>query len=347
MTTTRNLAVVTALLGGLAVAACGGGTPEPAPAAAQPMEGRAVTVRDTVVTEMFEASGVAEPVQRAMVSTRLMARVTEVTVREGDRVSAGQVLVRLDARDLEAKRGQTDAGLAAAEAAHQEALAQARRIRALYADSAAPKATLDAVEAGLARAEAAVRQARAAGDEVTAVGDYATLRAPFAGVVTQRLADPGAFAAPGMPLVVVEDQSSLRVAVTAAPDAVRGVRRGDRLQGTIAGQPVEALVEGVVPAPGGNVVTVNAMVPNRDNAVFAGSAASLSLPVGTRSAMVLPDEAIVREGDLTGVRVRTAEGSDLRWVRIGKSVAGQVEVLSGLTAGEQVIVPPPPAAEGR
>ena len=346
MTMTRNFAAMTVVLGGLVAAACGGGTPEPAQATAQPVEGQVVAVQDTMLTDVFDASGVAEPVQRAMVSTKLMARVIEVVVREGDRVSAGQVLVRLDARDLEAKRGQVDAGLAAAEAAHQEALAQARRIRALYADSAAPKATLDAVEAGLARAEAAVRQARSAGDEVAAVGDYATLRAPFAGVVTQRLVDAGAFAAPGMPLVVVEDQSTLRVAVTAAPDAVRGVRRGDRLPGTIAGVPVEALVEGVVPAPGGNVMTVNAMVPNRDNAAFAGSAASLALPVGTRTAVVLPAGAILREGDLTGVRVRTEQGSDVRWVRTGRSVAGRVEVLSGLNAGDMVILPPS-AAEGR
>ncbi|HSR14955.1 MAG TPA: efflux RND transporter periplasmic adaptor subunit [Gemmatimonadales bacterium] len=346
MTKNGMRAVLTAMLGGAAIMACGGGTPEHAPAVARPVEGEVITVRDTVVTDAFEAAGLAEPVQRAMMSTKLMARVLEVTVREGDRVARGQVLVRLDAADLQARRGQAEAGLAAAEAARQDAMAQARRIRALYADSAAPKATLDAVEAGLARAEAAVRQAEAARSEVDAVDAYATLRAPFAGVVTQRLADPGAFAAPGMPLVVVEDQSSLRLSVTAAPDAVRGIRRGDRLDGTVAGQPVEAVVEGVVPAPGGHVMTVNAMVPNRGDAVFAGSAASLALPLGTRPAILVPGAAIVREGDLTGVRVRVAEGSDLRWIRTGRPRDGQVEVLSGLAAGDQVIVPPA-AAEGR
>lgn len=346
MTKTGMRAVLTAMLGGAAIMACGGGTPEHVPVVARPVEGEVVTVRDTVVTDAFEAAGMAEPVQRAMISTKLMARVLEVTVREGDRVARGQVLVRLDASDLAARRGQVDAGVAAAQAAHQDALAQARRIRALYADSAAPKATLDAVEAGLARAEAAVRQAEAARSEVDAVDTYATLRAPFAGVVTQRLADPGAFAAPGMPLVVVEDQSSLRLSVTAAPDAVRGIRRGDRLAGTVAGRPVEAVVEGVVPAPGGHVVTVNAMVPNQGDAAFAGSAASLALPLGTRPAILVPGTAIVREGDLTGVRVRVAGGSDLRWIRTGRPRDGQVEVLSGLAPGDQVIVPPA-AAEGR
>jgi RND family efflux transporter MFP subunit len=221
----------------------------------------------------------------------------------------------------------------------QEALAQATRIRALYADSAAPKAQLDAVEAGLARAEAAVRQARAAGDELTAVGDYATLRAPFAGVVTQRMVDMGAFAAPGQPLVVVEDQSSLRISVTAAPDAVAGVRRGQVLEGTVAGRTVTATVEGIASAPGGHLVTVNAVVLNQDAASFAGSAATLGLPQGTRRVIMVPAASVVREGDLTGVRVKTAAGTDLRWVRIGRERAGQVEVLSGVSAGDQVIVP--------
>jgi len=335
----RTLTMIVATVAAGVVAAGCGGTEEPAPAPAAPVSGTVVAVTDTMVPDVFEATGVAEPIQRAMVGTRLMARVTEVLVREGDRVAAGQVLVRLDARDITAKDAQVQAGVAAAEAMRQEALAQATRIRALYADSAAPKAQLDAVEAGLARAEAGVRQARAAGDELSAVGDYATLRAPFAGIVTQRMVDVGAFAAPGQPLVVVEDQSSLRIAVTAAPDAVRGVRRGDAIQGTVAGREVTARVEGVASAPGGHMVTVNAVVANRDDVAFAGSAATLALPMGTRRVITVPAAAIVREGDLTGVRVKTSSGAELRWVRAGRERAGRVEVLSGLSAGDQVIVP--------
>lgn len=335
----RTLTMIAATVAAGVVAAGCGGTEAPAPAAVTPVSGTAVAVTDTTLPDVFEASGVAEPIQRAMVGTKLMARVTEVLVKEGDRVAAGQVLLRLDARDITAKGVQVQAGVAAAEAMHQEALAQATRIRALYADSAAPKAQLDAVEAGLARAEAAVRQARAAGDELDAVGDYATLRAPFAGMVTQRMVDAGAFAAPGQPLVVVEDQSSLRIAVTAAPDAVRGVTRGQALEGTVAGRAVTATVEGVAPAPGGHMVTVNAIVANRDDAAFAGSAATLALPLGMRRVITVPAAAVGREGDLTGVRVRTATGADLRWVRIGRERGGQVEVLSGLSAGDLVLVP--------
>jgi len=335
----RTLTMIAATVAAGVMAAGCSGPAEQAPATAAPTFGTAVAVTDTMIADVFEASGVAEPIQRAMVGTKLMARVTEVLVHEGDRVTAGQVLVRLDARDLTAKDAQVQAGIASAEAMHQEALAQATRIRALYADSAAPKAQLDAVEAGLARAEAAVRQARAAGDELDAVGSYATLRAPFAGIVTQRMVDVGAFAAPGQPLVVVEDQSRLRISVTAAPDAVRGVTRGQVLAGTVAGRAVEATVEGIASAPGGHLVTVNAVVANRDDAAFGGSAATLDLPMGTRLALTVPAAAVMREGDLTGVRVKTATGADLRWVRTGRERAGQVEVLSGLSAGDQVFVP--------
>jgi RND family efflux transporter MFP subunit len=333
------------LLAALSAAACRSGE-HPASAAAAPQAGATVAAVDTTLPDLFEAAGVAQPIQQAMLASKLMARVTEVLVKEGDRVTAGQVLVRLDARDITAKGGQARAGIAAAEAAHGEALAQARRIRALYADSAAPKAQLDAVEAGLARAEAAVQQARAAGEELDAVGDYATLRAPFAGVVTRRMVDVGAFAAPGQPLVVVEDMSQLRIAVTAAPEAVRGVARGQSVPGTVDRRAVVAVVEGVVPAPGGNLVTVNALVPNREGVSFAGSAATLALPQGTRRAIVVPAAAVVYEGDLAGVRVKTASGTDLRWVRIGRIAGGRAEVLSGLAAGEQVLVSQGPA-EGR
>jgi len=333
-------ATLGSLLGVVAMAGCGAPAPEPVPdTAATPLAGTPYVVADTLLVDGFDASGVAEPVQRSVLATKLMARVTSVLVHEGDRVVAGQVLARLDARELESRGERVAAGLAAAEASWRDAQQNAIRMRALFADSAAPRAQLDQAEAGLARAEAGVREARAAGTELEAIGDYATLRAPYAGVVTQRLIEPGALAGPGQPLLVVEDQSRLRIVVTAAPDAVRHLRRGQSLQGTVSGSPVTAVVEGLVPAEGGHLVAVNAIVPNSDGGAFSGSAATLSLPEGTRVGRLVPAEAIVREGDLTGLRVRQAGGWELRWVRLGAAdIGGRVEILSGLEAGDTVLV---------
>ncbi|MGH7615623.1 MAG: efflux RND transporter periplasmic adaptor subunit, partial [Gemmatimonadaceae bacterium] len=134
---------------------------------ARRVAGETYVVHDTVISTTFDAAGVAEPLRQASLSTKLMGTVTEVLVAEGDGVSAGQPLVRIDARDLAAKEMQLAASIAEAEAVHRDAETQATRMRALYADSAATRAQLDAAETGLARAEAGVRSARAAADELT------------------------------------------------------------------------------------------------------------------------------------------------------------------------------------
>jgi RND family efflux transporter MFP subunit len=332
----KVLSVTGILMASLAVGACGRDA-EPAPAERLPLDGARVAVTDTTVVDAFEASGIAEPVRAATLSTKLMGSVTAVPVHEGDRVASGQTLVRLDARDLDAKRAQVEAGLAEASAVHADATVQVGRIRALYADSAATKAQLDQAETGLARATAAVASARAMAAELAATASYADVRAPFAGVVTRRFVDPGAFAAPGAPLVSVEDASTLRVSVSAAPEAVRGLKAGAPVVATIGDVSVQAKVEGVVPS-GGNLYTVNALVPNPGGQFLSGSSATLALPRGTRRAILVPAAAIVRQGDLAGVRTVADGQATLRWVKVGRTTDGAVEVLSGLAPGDTVVV---------
>jgi RND family efflux transporter MFP subunit len=214
---------------------------------------------------------------------------------------------------------------------------QTGRIRALYADSAATKAQLDQAETGLTRTEAAVSSARAMAAELAATASYADVRAPFAGIVTHRSVDPGSFAAPGAPLATVEDASTLRVSVSAAPEAVRGLRAGAAIGANIGDTAVHATIEGVVPA-GTNLYTVNALVPNAGGRFMSGSAATLALPRGTRRAILVPAGAVVRQGDLAGVRTVTGGQASLRWVKLGRSVNGSVEVLSGLSATDTVLV---------
>ncbi len=321
-------------------AACGR-TPESTTQLASPKPSTGVTyiVRDTTIDAEFDAAGVAAPIQQATLSTRLMGTVTDVLVREGDRVAAGQLLVRIDARDLSAKSAQVAASVAETEAVRKDAMAQANRIRALYADSAATRAQLDAAETGLARAEAGLKAAQAAASELGAVSSYSIVRAPFAGIVTKRFADPGAFAVPGAPLVTMQDVSTLRISASTTPDIARGLRRGQTLTALIERTPVRATIEGVVPAMAGNLYTINALVPNLDAAFLAGSRAALVLPTGQRRVLVAPSAAIAREGDLTGVTLRTPQGDDRRWVRLGPAIGDMVEVTAGLRTGDRVVVP--------
>lgn len=296
-----------------------------------------ITLVESDLTSAVTATGVAAPMREATLSTKLMAAVTAVPVLEGTAVRAGQPLIHLDARDLTAKQEQVRANRDAARAMHAQASAHAARIRALFADNAAPKAMLEQAESGLTQAESGLRAAEAAATELAAIESYAALTAPFDGIVTKRFVDPGAFAAPGAPLVTVQDASQLRITVHVAPSAARGLAKGERVPVSIEGQPDSATVEGVVPAMGG-LYAVNAIVGNRTGRHLAGSAATLAIPVGGHRGLAVPTAAIIREGDLVGVMLRTAQGDVRRWIRTGATLNGQVEVTAGLRAGDQVVV---------
>jgi RND family efflux transporter MFP subunit len=342
MNTRINVAVAA---GALLLAACGSTKTETSESAPPRVAGTVYTVKDTMIEATFEASGTAAPLRQATLSTKLMGTVLAVLVNEGDAVAAGQPLVRIDARDIAARQSQVAASIADAEAMRKDAMTQAARMRALYADSAATRAQLDAAETGLARAEAAAHAAQASRAELGAMSEYATIRAPFSGIVTRRFVDPGAFAAPGAPLIAVQDGHQLRITANATPDVAQNIGRGASLDATIEGRAVRAVVEGVVPAEAGNLYTINAIVANAGGRILPGSTATLYLPLGTRSALVVPAAAVSREGDLTGVTLRTAQGDETRWVRLGRSAGTFVEVNAGLRAGDQVVVAPAGATD--
>jgi len=325
-------------------AACRTEPSETATAAPTRIAGAVYTLHDTTITTSFQAAGVAAPLRQATLSTKLMGKVTAVLVHEGDSVRAGQPLVRIDSRDLEARATHVSASLAEARAVREDAATQAKRIRALYADSAAARAQLDAAETALARADAGLATAQAAVAELDAVSSYSVIRAPFAGIVTTRFVDPGAFAAPGAPLVAVTDASRLRVTAAITPEIASTLRRGQSLRATIENVSTEAAIEGVVPATNGNLYTVNALVPNGSSRFLPGSAATLSIVLGKHAALVVPARAIVRQGDLTGVTLRTGEGDETRWIRLGEITPDMVEVTAGLHAGDQIVIPTAGAA---
>jgi RND family efflux transporter MFP subunit len=304
-------------------------------------------VRAVAAPEILNAPAVAEPYASATLSTKLMGSIVAVHVQEGDHVRAGQPLATVDSRDLTAKSAQIAAGIAEAEAIEQEAGLHLQRIQTLFAEDAAPRAQLDAAETGLARARAGVRAAHAGSAELEATRGYSIVRAPFDGVITRRMVDVGAFAAPGTPLLTIQNSRRLRVTGTAAPQAVRGLKRGSRVHVEIEGEATTGAVEAVVPTAG-NLYRVNVIVENADGRFMPGSAATLALQqMQDRLTIRVPAAAIQRSGDLAGVYVRSGVNTILRWVQLGATTENEVEILTGLREGEQIIIPANAAAASR
>jgi RND family efflux transporter MFP subunit len=276
----------------------------------------------------------------------MMARVTDLTADVGSRVGAGQVLIRLGTADIAANQAKAEAGVMVAAAALAEAEKHAKRMDALLAQDVVPQVQRDQAYLQLTQAESQVAMANASLQEVETAGSYASIRAPFAGEVVGRYIDEGDVAAPGMPLLVVEEAGPREGRLAVPVHAAAGLEVGSTIKvTTLGGRTSEAPVRLVAAGadPMSRTVEVRVTLPADWP---TGVSLTALVPLGTTQAITIPNTAVVRRGQLTGVRVVTSDGVALRWIRLGRAVdENRVEVLSGLTEGDQIILANTEAAQ--
>lgn len=390
------IVAVTALL---ATAGCDRERLEPTVAAQTTIEVTTLMVTSADLPEIYDAGGVVRARTTATITSRLLAPVLEVHVSPGSRVHRGQVLARLEDRDLTAQQRRAVAGHDAAEqggrAAEAEreaarsaialATAHHKRIALLHERRSATDDELDqavaalrASEARVAAANARVAEAAAAlagasanADAARAGASWAVMTAPFDGVLTEKLVEPGNMAAPGMPLLRMEEDGAMRVDVRLDESRAAGVKVGDDVDVLLD----RAADPGGVARPAFQNTTTTARrftgcVAEIARAAEAGAHAflvkidlppDLRVPSGTfahvyfsglsRNVLVVPQTALVRRGQLTSVFVVDGDRVRLRLVSAGDvaqgSSASVLEVLSGLDAGDRVVIDPPPGLRDR
>ncbi len=355
--TTALFLCATALSGALA-----GCSSQPPAASAPPETVRNLAVavaHKTTVPDWLEAVGTVRAAQTSEVASQLMGNIVEMRAQEGDRVSGGQVLAILD--DTQA-RAAVDRAAAAVTAAKNEvtaadsdlALAQATltRYRQLYEKkSVSPqefdeiKARFDSAAARRDMARAGESQATAALTQAQTALGYTRIRAPFAGVVTQKKADMGTLASPGMPLFTIEDTRAYRLEATVDESDIHLVRAGQSAPVTIDGlenaQLTGKLVQ-IVPAadPASRSVLVKIQLPT-DARLRSGLFGRAHFARGERQALLIPRSAVVERGQIQGVYVLDAnQVAGLRYITLGPSAGENVEVLSGLQDGDKLVAAP-------
>jgi RND family efflux transporter MFP subunit len=306
--------------------------------------GIAVDVEDIQINVPVEGTVVAR--NRAEITTRMMARVTQLTADVGTRVGSGQILIRLGTEDIAANRAKAEAAVMVATAARDEAQKHANRMDALLAQDVVPQVQRDQAHLQLTQAESQLAMATATLSEVETAGSYASIRAPFAGEVVGRFIDEGDVAAPGMPLLVVEEAGPREGRLAVPVAAAQSLSVGDTIRVTALGglaidAPVRVVAAGADPYS--KTVEVRVTLPADWP---TGVSLTALVPTGTTRAITVPMDAVVRRGQLTGVRVVTADGAALRWVRLGRAVDGErVEVLSGLNEGDEILIDNAEAAQ--
>jgi len=304
-----------------------------------------LTTASTGVQPAVLSSGEVEAVQTASVSTRVMGRITNIFVKEGDAVSKGQLLVRVWDEDIKAKRAQADAMIAEAETAFAIAQKDYDRFNNLYKQQSATARELDNVTLQYNSAKARVNAAKEMRSEVNASLSYSSITAPFAGVVTQKLAEVGSIANPGMPILTIEQDQALQVSASIAESDINNIHLGDIATVQIKSGSIsfEGKIIQLNPSSqftGGQYIVKISIPPTARKYIYAGMFASISIPVKNMKTDVtlVPASAIVNRDELTGIYTVSANNTALlRWIRIGKSYGDKVEVISGLSKDEQFI----------
>lgn len=333
------------------------------------VRGKTVTATVIPVTDWYEAVGTIRPKTETQIEAQISAQVIRVTVSAGDIVKKDQILVELDSRQMDARLSQVREALKssvlreqqakqlynAAVAAFKEVEANYQRIKNYVESQAATRQDLERSEsrfyeakAGLKRAEKAIEEAsagiRQAQDKVREVQvsqAYTNIRAPLNGKILKRLIEPGDLALPGKPVMLMKTSEELQIEAFVGEGMIKKITTGISLSCVIdaVDTTVTAKVTEIIPYadPQTRTFLVKAVLPFIDG-IYPGMYAKLLIPWDTIDIVAIPPEAVRRIGQLEMVAVKVDNTWQMRFVKTGKRHDGLLEILSGLSGDEILMV---------
>jgi len=325
----------------------------------QTMQARVVESQQQQVPLNVRSTGTVRARETAIVSAQVTGRIQQIMVREGDSVRAGQTLVVLDDAALRASTDQAQAAVKAAQSEQAAAQTDAKlaastleRYKQLQAEKSVSPQEMDEVsrraEAAAARIEAVRAQtdaARAQESGARTMLGFTRLLAPFAGIVTSRMADPGTIASPGVPLLQVDQTGVLQLDATVDESVISAIHKGMKAQVAIDGGNSTSLagtVAEIVPAadPASHSFMVKIDLPSSSQ-LRAGMYGTAEFANGTRQAILIPRSAVVMRGSLASAYILDGQGiAQLRSLTLGATQGNRIEVLSGISSGEKLVDAP-------
>jgi RND family efflux transporter MFP subunit len=321
---------------------------------------------------IYEATGSVRARTSAVISSQLMGYVREVKVSPGDLVRAGQLLVTLDTRDLDANARRAEAAreevrtslpeansaVGAAKANLDLAQTTFRRMQELFQKTSISNQEFDEASAKLKAAEAAYEMARARRTQVDSklaqseqevraadiTRSYGSVSAPFSGVVTARTVEPGSLAMPGTPLLTIEREGAFRLEAAIEESRLAAIKVGQSVTITLDGvdHAINARVSEIVPTveAASRSYLVKIDLPELP-AIRSGVFGRVAFRLGGRPVLVIPAGAASERGQLQSIMVAENGIAHTRLITEGQRSTDRTEVLSGLAAGEKVIFPVP------
>lgn len=320
---------------------CGQESEEVAQHAPKTIKADVVTVTLGAVPLTSVVPGAVVPDQKAQIASRLMGYIKNLDVKVGQEVKRGDLLFSIDSGDIKSQISQANSAYQQALAALTDANLDYNRFTKLYKEDSVSKQQYDKIKLQYSVAQENLASAKSALDQAKSQLNYANVKAPFDGVIVQKMAVAGSLAAPGNPIVVMENLKSLSVQTQVSADLYAVLRNGDSAQVLIDGikKPFVGTIYTLVSAadPKTRTHTVKLSLPDV-NDVNSGTFARVSFKRGERQTMMLPVSAIVNRAGIEGVFIVENGRAFFHMVRTGAVMDGMVEIQSGLALGEQVVI---------
>lgn len=293
---------------------------------APPVAVRVAEVTDKARTSNEEVVGTVRPKLRAVIEAKVSGKIEKLLVAPGQQVKAGDLLAQLDAREIQAKLDQ-------ALALRDQATRDLERARKLFEQKITTQAEFDT-------AQARERVAAGAVTETQTALSYTKVVAPFDGVVARKLADVGDLAAPGKSILEMEDPAALRFEADVPEALISEIKIGDKLPVRVSAvtTDLEGTVVEMAPVadPSSRTFLVKLDLPPAEG-VRSGQFGRVLVPTGKTDAVWVPASALIVRGQMETVFVAVNQHAQLRLVRTGKHTNSEVELLAGLSRGENVI----------
>ncbi|MGP1676701.1 MAG: efflux RND transporter periplasmic adaptor subunit [Burkholderiales bacterium] len=337
---TRNIFILRAAGVALAIALAPAATAADAPAL------RTAQVQYREVEQTYAAEGVVEAVKQSTVAAQISGRVVAVNFDVGDRVKKGQVIVRIDPAEVNQGYAASQAQIAQAQATLRNAKAQFERTQRLVEQKFMSAAAMDKVQADYEAAKAQLAVAEAGGGQAAATRGYATVTAPYSGVVSARHVELGEMAVPGKPLMTGFDPGELRVTASMPQRELDAVRKlaSASVEFPALNKRVHASKVSILPAADAQTHTtqVRLDLPPGIEGLYPGMFARAYFVVGRLKKLLIPASAVARRSEVAGAYVVGDKGEiHFRQLRLGVAADGEeVEVLAGLVPGEKLALDP-------
>lgn len=335
---------IAALAAALLLAACGKSEAPPKATPAADVKAAPVEMREMDLS--YSAEAVIEAVRQSTVAAQIAGRIVQLRFDVGDYVKKGDVIARIDQRVVSQAAAASEAQVREAEAALRNARVQFERTKQLVAQKFVAEAALDKAESDYKAAQERVAALLAGAGQAATERSFATIVAPYSGVVSARHVELGEMATPGKPLMTGFDPTTLRAVATVPQTEVGAIQAGARARVEIPslGKWVEATRVTVVPSadPRTHTTQVRLELPADLRGVYPGVYARAHFVTGRSPRLLVPRAAILQRSEVTAVYVVDDKGAlQLRQVRLGSaSDENFVEVLSGLRPGERVALEP-------